>query len=283
MALRRVLLHVAVVTPLAALAAVPLQECDSTDTCAPFEDADSTAMLQTKSLALQEQASTEKIPNPAYAPKLAKGVSCCLDEIAECGACQRGTTVETYCQYFPATAGCRTTTYTDLAQVEVSKSPPIYKPKRDPSRAGCCKASTAACFACQADTTEKVWCMFYPSTEDCPKKLVLDPSRPGCCKASTAACFACQADTTETVWCHFYPSTEDCPKKLVLDPLRAGCCKASTATCLACQADTTVAVWCASYPSTQFCPKAVKKDDSSSWKLPGIGDLSKLNPFGQYR
>mmetsp|Transcript_54518 Transcript_54518/g.177192 ORF Transcript_54518/g.177192 Transcript_54518/m.177192 type:complete len:240 (-) Transcript_54518:238-957(-) len=239
MALRRVLLHVAVVTPLAALAAVPLQECDSTDTCAPFEDADSTAMLQTKSLALQEQASTEKIPNPAYAPKLAKGVSCCLDEIAECGACQRGTTVETYCQYFPATAGCPTTTYTELGLVEVSTMP--YKePKRDPSRAGCCKASTAACFACQADTTETVWCAFYPSTEDCPKKLVLDPSR-------------------------------------------AGCCKASTATCLACQADTTPAVWCAYYPSTQFCPKEVKKDDSSSWKLPGIGDLSKLNPFGQYR
>jgi len=199
MALRRVLLLVAAVTPLAALAAVPLQECDNTDTCAPLEEADSAAMLQTKSLASQEQASTEKIPNPAYAPKLVKGVSCCSDEIAECGACQRGTTVETYCHYFPATAGCPTTTYMDMAQVE---------------------ASVAA--------HEQL-----PNPANAPKR---DPSRPGCCQASTATCFACQADTTVTVWCAYYPST-------------------------------------------QFCPTKVKEDDSSSWNLPGIGDLSKLNPF----
>mmetsp|Transcript_104307 Transcript_104307/g.271552 ORF Transcript_104307/g.271552 Transcript_104307/m.271552 type:complete len:138 (+) Transcript_104307:76-489(+) len=137
MALRRVLLLVAAVTPLAAMAAVPLQECDSTDTCAPFEEADSAAMLQTKSLASQEQASTYKIPTPADAP-------------------QR------------------------------------------------------------------------------------NPSRPGCCQASTATCYACQADTT-------------------------------------------VAVWCAYNPSTQFCPTKVKEDESSPWTLPGIGDLSRFNPLGQYR
>jgi len=203
MALRRVLLLVAAVTPLAPLAAVPLQECDSTDTCAPFEEADSAAMLQTKSLASQEQASTEKIPNPDYAPKLVKGM------------------------------------YTDTGQVEAS---PIHvtQPIRDPSREGCCKASIAACFACQADTTETYWCAFYPSTEDCPKKLVVDPSPAGCCKAATANCFACQAGTTVTVWC-------------------------------------------ASYPSTESCPKEVKEDVSWSLNIPGIGDLSKLNPFGQYR
>jgi len=200
MALRRVLLLVAAVTPLAPLAAVPLQECDSTDTCAPFEEADSAAMLQTKSLASQEQASTEKIPNPDYAPKLVQGVSCCSDKIAECGACQRGTTVKTYCHYFPATDGCPTTTYTGMAQVE---------------------ASVAA--------HEQL-----PNPANAPKR---DPSRPDCCQASTAQCFACQADTT-------------------------------------------VMVWCAYYPSTQFCPTTVKEDDSSSWPF---GDLSKLNPFGQYR
>jgi len=71
----------------------------------------------------------------------------------------------------------------------------------------CCKAMTAECLSCSADSTVEEFCSANPKTSGCPKI---------CCQAMTAQCLSCSADSTVEEFCSANPTTTGCPKKWTL-------------------------------------------------------------------
>lgn len=65
----------------------------------------------------------------------------------------------------------------------------------------CCADKTAACMACQKQTTVEKICIKAPKTSGCSNKKTLDQSKTldqlkVCCTAQTAECLACKANMT---------------------------------------------------------------------------------------
>merc|ERR1711860_11230 len=107
----------------------------------------------------------------------------------------------------PATDGC--------------KSQPVVEK-------ACCRALTAPCLACAANTTEEEYCRMQPSTVGCKSGKGAN----ACCEAMTAKCLACAAGLTEEEFCVQKPATDGCKSQPVVERV---CCRAMVASCLACQ------------------------------------------------
>jgi len=82
----------------------------------------------------------------------------------------------------------------------------------------CCKAMTAECLSCSADSTMEEFCSANPKTNGCPVDVKI------CCKAMTAECLSCSADSTMEEFCSANPKTNGCPEALFTLKQTGGSC-----------------------------------------------------------